>query len=140
MTVIPSRIQKSRYEGYREGYSVGYVAGIEDGRKEGYDKGYASGHNSGSKGITRSHYLRNLKVATDEAIATAKDRVELRREAINWGDLSCIRAEYCEDNEGLEDYRVWIEEASPTCSEFQKFITEELAKEGYLNIEVCTEW
>ena len=140
MTVIPNRIQKSHSEGYEKGYSAGYFAGREEGRKEGYDKGYTSGQKSGSKGITRSHYLRNLKIATEKAIAKAKDRVELRREAINWGDLKCCQAEYCEDDEGFEIYRVWVEEASPTCSEFQKFIAAELAREGYPNIEVYTEW
>ena len=93
-----------------------------------------------SRNTARNQYLRNLKIAAEEAIAKAKDRIELRREAINWGDLKCCQAEYCEDDEGSELYRVWIEEASPTCSEFQKFIAAELAREGYPNIEVYTEW
>jgi hypothetical protein len=82
--------------------------------------------------------LQVLAGRTEEAIKAAHER-NFARSAINWGDLGVLETFRCESAERTW-YCVVIEEASPDNWEFQKFIAEELAKAGWDNVEVRTEW
>ena len=85
--------------------------------------------------------LKELRDETDEAIKKAQQlRGELDDEPINWADLSCYSAEYAIDDEGEGYYRVYIEEAGPSCPKFHAFIAERLCEAGFQNVEVITEW
>ncbi len=76
----------------------------------------------------------------DSLIEDAENNKHNFDEAINWGDLSCRDVEKVESHFCGVFYRVLIEEASPSCTEFRSFISTGLEKMGYKNIEVVTEW
>lgn len=59
---------------------------------------------------------------------------------INWGDLRCLEASHVQTDDGRKYHRVVIEEASPECPEFCKYIAERLAESGFKGVEVLTEW
>ncbi len=84
--------------------------------------------------------LKDLKIVTNNILILLKKHPKKFSEAINWGDLSCVGAEHCTDDEGRSTCRVYIEEASPSCPELQKFIRHKLSELGYDEIEVITEW
>lgn len=56
-------------------------------------------------------------------------------EPINWGDLKC----YYVEKKG-ETYIAFVDEASPDCVKFRRFIEERLKKWGWDNVVVETEW
>ena len=62
--------------------------------------------------------------------------------AINWGDLHCVEAVLSVNKDGLEHYRVLIEEAEPENMELHNVMYDQLT--GYYGwpptIEVVTEW
>ena len=84
--------------------------------------------------------LVRLKDATDLAIADARRRKMQFDDAVNWGDLGCIAAEYVLDSEGTESFRVVIAEAAPDAGEFRRFIEEALGQSGFPAVDVATEW
>jgi hypothetical protein len=57
--------------------------------------------------------------------------------AVNWGDLRCVDVEM-----SLIDghVTVTIEEASPEAVDLCRFVAKELARRGYEEIAVRTEW
>lgn len=87
--------------------------------------------------------LKQLKKSTEEAIQniiTKTDKPSRFNEAINWADLHCHSAEFYLNSEDIAGYRVYIEEASPSCPKLHERIQEQLQKKGYSDIEVITEW
>jgi len=93
----------------------------------------------------RREMLLQLEACTEQAIAkAAADKSRFSDESINWGDLSCVNVETVKslatNNNEVVEYRVFIEEACPTCGEFRKFIEDELFEQGFTKVEVHTEW
>jgi len=88
------------------------------------------------------NYLKRLQDTTTEICKGAFDKrnEEFKYEAINWADLWCYHAEKHIAADGEEGYRVYIEEASPGCDKFRIYIANELAKLGFANVGVVTEW
>lgn len=85
--------------------------------------------------------LKKLKEAASAACEKAYEkRSEFCNEAINWGDLKCICAEYCVSDEGSQYHRVIIDEAAPDCSRFQGYIYDCLHESGFPDVQVFTEW
>lgn len=64
-----------------------------------------------------------------------------RGDAINWGDLGCVSAEFWVDDATHTGYRVYIEEAAPDgCPLLVGWIETKLGERGFTDIEVVTEW
>ena len=74
-------------------------------------------------------FLSSLIAATDkacdEAIDATKQDGRFRGAAVNWSDFG---------------YRAYVEEADPYNLELQAFIGKELAKSGFPEVTVLTEW
>jgi len=86
-------------------------------------------------------YLKRLKDATQQACDEALDRShEFADEAINWGDLGCVRAEYTLDDQGDVGYGAWIEEAAPQSAKLCAFIGQRLQEMGHKDVRVRCEW
>lgn len=81
-----------------------------------------------------------LRVISDIVNAACVDARGLIDEAINWGDLRCVDARYYVSVSGEEGYEVLIEEASPDCPEFCRFVYDRLEQHGFKGVEVRTEW
>ena len=61
---------------------------------------------------------------------------DIGKEAINWGDLSCVEVKgYAEGG-----WEVFIEEAAPECPALQAYIAKWLTAWGWTPVEVRTEW
>jgi hypothetical protein len=86
------------------------------------------------------HSLIALRQAANDACEAARNADPRLVDAVNWGDLSCVRAESCDGDDGSLIYRVWISEADPDAGIFQSFVSEYLSEAGYSNITVSTEW
>lgn len=86
--------------------------------------------------------LKDLKIVTNNILLLLRKNrpYVLLTEPINWADLRCVMAEYTIGQDGNSTHRVYIEEASPTCPEFQHFIAGKLDELGFRNVEVVTEW
>lgn len=86
--------------------------------------------------------LQQLRDATDRILK--RDADELHRicdkEAVNWADLRCPEARHILDSDRMEYDQVLIEEVSPSSYFLAKAVQERLAKEGYPNVYVITEW
>jgi len=89
--------------------------------------------------VSERYDLAKLMAACDEAINAASN-AELKGACVNWGDLSCVDAQYYESVHGDSGHRVLIEEADPNNYPFCKFVGEHLALAGYPHVEVTTEW
>ena len=59
---------------------------------------------------------------------------EIWEEAINWGDLSCVKVEKIRNS-----YVAYVEEADDTCIHLQLFIEDWLKNWGW-DVKVKTEW
>lgn len=85
--------------------------------------------------------LKALELCADAATTEAETQItRFEGEAINWGDLGCVGAEWyvgADDNTG---YRVWIEEADPASYRLRDFIREHLARHGFVDVDVMLEW
>ena len=86
-------------------------------------------------------------MTTDELVAlrNATDKIlkglgPIPNEAINWGDLSCTEAAWCQTDSGLSYVRVMIEECSPTCMKLPELVTTQLAELGFPDVRVETQW
>ena len=85
--------------------------------------------------------LQKLRKDANEACNMAFDaRETFKAEPVNWADLGCTDAQYILHADGRESHAVIIEEASPEAWAFRLFIADELAIQGYKNIDVITEW
>jgi hypothetical protein len=70
-----------------------------------------------------------------DADGKVRKRGGLYEEPINWGDLGV-----CEVKQDIDGtFIIFIEEADPSCCEFNNFIAEELKKKG-IEATVITEW
>jgi hypothetical protein len=87
--------------------------------------------------------LATLKAATEKACRAADRKRKDIAGAVNWADLHCVSVERYEELYGDEittGYRAYIEEASPNSPAFRQFISDHLAKQGFKDVEVRTEW
>ena len=87
--------------------------------------------------------LKQLKRDADEIIGVALEKGSEIGGAVNWSDLRCICVQRCEDDTGIVEYRIQVEEADPGAIELQSFIFEQLYLRGYGKenyIEISTEW
>ena len=57
------------------------------------------------------NFLKKLQVTTDGICAL--NRAEPIKDAYNAADLRCVDAEYWENADGDNGFRVWISEAAP---------------------------
>jgi hypothetical protein len=83
--------------------------------------------------------LDEIKAKVNALIQEAALDKEDFPEAINWGDLKCIDVvpySYSLD----EGYYITIDEASPDCPIFQKWIANEMYLRHDINVTVETEW
>ena len=83
--------------------------------------------------------LVELRNATNAVLKTV-DRSKWKGQAINWADLSCYGTEFYITDDGVSAYRVFVSEASPEAWEFAQWIQAELAKRGFVDVEVVLEW
>jgi hypothetical protein len=82
--------------------------------------------------------LKKLRAATDDVIGTiSRDPPNW---PVNWADLSCRQTSWIVTDDGAEYAEVLIEEASPEAFEFRETVRCELARRGYLGVQVVTEW
>lgn len=85
--------------------------------------------------------LVGLREATNAAIiAVRASRETLQQEPIIWSDLSCNEAAWVVTDSAHGYAQVTISEAAVECPVFQGRIREELAKAGFENVVVVTEW
>jgi hypothetical protein len=84
--------------------------------------------------------LSALRDAADRACDQAYQSREHIDDAINWGDLACVKATKWVDDEGNEGYAVLIEEASPDATELCAYVSAKLFDAGFVDVEVLTEW
>ena len=88
--------------------------------------------------VRRFSLVRN---AAETAIADAKTIKHRFSEAINWGDLRCVRVFHWTDDSGDSGYTMEIAEAAPDAREFCEWIADSIREDtGILNLEVVTEW
>lgn len=90
----------------------------------------------------RVQHLRRLKQATNQALEVARGlrNTTLASEPVNWAALRCTQAMYRIDDDGSESYGVIVEEASPESRLLGEVIAKYLFDNGFLNVEVVTEW
>lgn len=85
-----------------------------------------------------------LQAAVNEILDEAKldDKAHAAMGAVNWGDLRCTDVE--ERRSALYDHQspvvVMIEEADPGALGLRNFVSRRLAKRGYNDVVVVTEW
>lgn len=82
--------------------------------------------------------LSTLIKLTDRFIGEIEDSM-FRYEPINWADLCCVEAGVSVGAEGEPEVYVLIEEASPSCPDFQAHIRERLHSAAW-DVSVRTEW
>ena len=87
--------------------------------------------------VRRFSLLRN---AAETALADAKTIKNDFDDAINWGDLRCVRVLHWEDDSGDSGFTVEIEEAAPDAGEFRRWIAESIEENTGISAEVVTEW
>lgn len=75
---------------------------------------------------------------TDQALEAAFKSDDAGKWAVNWGGVSCVKAEKYIDQTGANGYRVWIEEAES--EQLAAFVTLWLHLSGFSDVEVITEW
>jgi hypothetical protein len=84
------------------------------------------------------------RLISDTNVAIAAAREADIQDAVNWADLKCIGAEWATglhpSGQEYAGYSVVIEEASPGAAKFRIFISEHLAKLGWVGVGVSTEW
>jgi hypothetical protein len=84
--------------------------------------------------------LIKLRAATDDAIGIVETSEPRVSSAVNWADLHCLQAAWVRTDTGEHYAEVTIEEAAPEAYEFQAAIAAELAKAGWPDVRVVTEW
>ena len=78
-----------------------------------------------------------LQTTVDEILVLAVERRSEIEGPVNWADLRCVDVEI-----SLLDghVTVTVEEASPSASKLCRLVAEELARRGYDEVAVRTEW
>lgn len=84
--------------------------------------------------------LKSLREDADAACLSAIANKEDIEGAINWADLSCVEARYCENDSGEKYYAVLIEECSPNQNDLYSFISTKLQQAGWDGVEILFEW
>ena len=84
--------------------------------------------------------LQTLIGLANDACQAAFNNEKCREDAVNWGDLGCIEAQFCADEHGNTWYHVLIEEAFPSADNLRNFVMEYLAAAEYAGVEVETAW
>ena len=84
--------------------------------------------------------LQTLIGLANDACQAAFNNEKCREDAVNWGDLGCIEARLCADEEGNTWYHVLIEEASPGCHALCSYVQQYLESVGLVDVEIVTEW
>ena len=84
--------------------------------------------------------LIKLQDLTNKIIDELQKEKDAFHEAINWGNLYCIEASFCINQEGFEYYNVLIHEASPSAMMFRDEISGRLMKNLHEVVMVQTEW
>lgn len=82
--------------------------------------------------------LKRLHSAVDDIIAQMQPAEW--QGCINWGDLGCKDAVFGVDEDRRYFCRVVVEEAAQGETAFCRHIEQELAKRGWPDVEVATEW
>ena len=86
--------------------------------------------------------LKLIQKEVDEALFSA--RSQKIEGAINWGDLFCVEVCRCENQDGVETIKVFIEEADPNNPELIGYVSSWLDTQSRVqiieDIEVYTEW
>ncbi|BES72221.1 hypothetical protein RE428_32390 [Marinobacter nanhaiticus D15-8W] len=83
--------------------------------------------------------LKAIREAADKACDTAQEAGVTG--AINWGDLGCVDARFCIDEEGNGSFDVLIEEAAPGSIDLMRHVSEALVDLKLAwPVEVRTEW
>lgn len=83
--------------------------------------------------------LKALREAANAAIDLARERKGEFNEAINWGNLACVSAEFTVNDEGDSYHTVIIEEAGD-CPRFRVFIGAILDAGKFKDVAITTEW
>lgn len=84
-------------------------------------------------------YLKQLRIAVNDAIDVAFYSDPRIDGAINWGDLVCTETAFVVDENGGEYFHVTIQEADPVNKEFCEWIQARLQERGHEAI-IVTEW
>ena len=83
--------------------------------------------------------LVKLRTATDQIVSQIKPQ-DFPNAAINWGDLGCHAAYLGVDEQGNVHNLVIIDEASPAEYPICKYLADQLAAQGWPDVEVATQW
>jgi hypothetical protein len=86
-------------------------------------------------------YSRALSTETNSILA-GLDGTKFH-DAVDWGHLRCTAVEKVKIFSGNAiriEWRVLIEEASPDAYEFRSLVAEQLARRGYSDVAVVTQW
>lgn len=87
------------------------------------------------------HDLFTLRNCADRACLEASAVIDqFQGEAINWGDLGCVGAEFYADEFGNYAHRVWIEECDPAAYRLRDFIKAYLERHNFPDVSVMLEW
>lgn len=84
--------------------------------------------------------LTALRVAANEACVLAVSNRTAIGGAVNWTHLRCTEALRSVSDQGEVSYAVLISEASPEAATLQQSVAAELARRGFPDIDVITEW
>jgi hypothetical protein len=88
--------------------------------------------------------LAALEVEAEKACRAAYRKRKTMQDAVNWADLHVVSVEQVaqlyrgELQPGF--FRVWIEEAAPDSYLLCQYVIDYLAKRGFPDVEVKTEW
>jgi hypothetical protein len=93
-----------------------------------------------SDAIQRYDLLRLREEADAACDAAYLAREEFSYQCVNWGDFGCVSAEHWVDDEGVEGYRVLLEEADPNNREVAEFVRARLDAAGFHDVEITFEW
>ena len=88
--------------------------------------------------MTEQQRLQHLRRLANEALDAAE--VAGIEDAVNWGNLSCVEAALVLTDEGRSSYWVIIEGASPDAYNLVTYVEDWLAKRGWTDVVVLTEW
>ena len=84
--------------------------------------------------------LGEVRDAAEKAISDAKNTKDRFGDAINWGDLRCVRVMRWVADDGDTGLTVEIEEVDPGAVEFCAWIAESIEEELGVPVDVVTGW
>lgn len=107
--------------------------------KQVYDEIAESRTESPLSNASKVNDLIALRAAANQIVAQIKPK-DFPGAAINWGDLGCRAAYLGVDEQGNVHNLVIIDEASPAEYPFCQYVADQLAAQGWPDVEVATEW